>query len=126
MMLNNTKYAKTQRIGTPLYLSPDIIKHESYDHRTDIWSLGVVMYHMATLEFPFMDSNMNGLIKQILYKTPKLFAACYSTNLKDFIFSMLEKNKGKRPFIIDLFKYFPHNNYRIRNPIDTNNYELYS
>ncbi len=52
-MLSNLNYAKTKRIGTPLYLAPEIIKHESYDHRCDIWSFGVVMYHMATLEFPF-------------------------------------------------------------------------
>ncbi len=63
MSLNNQKYVKSKRIGTPLYLSPDIIKNEAYDHRTDIWSLGVVVYHMATLDFPFLDSNINGLMK---------------------------------------------------------------
>lgn len=38
---------------------------------------------------------------------------------------MLEKNKSKRPFVIDLFKYFPLNHYKIRNDIDMENYEAY-
>lgn len=62
-IVNNSNYVRTKRIGTPLYLSPEIVKHETYDHRTDIWSLGIVMYHVATLEFPFLDSNINGLLK---------------------------------------------------------------
>ena len=39
---------------------------------------------------------------------------------------MLEKNKSKRPFIVDLFKYFPHNNFKISNLIDKQNFEVYS
>jgi serine/threonine protein kinase len=70
-ILNKAKYVKTKRIGTPLYLSPEVIKHETYDHRADIWSLGVIMYHMTALEVPFLDNNMNGLMKLILYKQPK-------------------------------------------------------
>ena len=62
-IVNNSNYVRTKRIGTPLYLSPEIVKHETYDHRTDIWSLGIVMYHIATLEFPFLDANINGLLK---------------------------------------------------------------
>lgn len=66
--LSITKYVQSKKIGTPLYLAPEIIKHETYDHRVDIWSLGVVLYHMAALELPFMDTNMNQLMNQILYR----------------------------------------------------------
>lgn len=62
-MLNISKYVKSKRIGTPIYFSPEIIKHESYDHRTDIWSFGIVMYHLATLELPFIDATFAGLMK---------------------------------------------------------------
>ncbi|CDW86934.1 protein kinase domain containing protein [Stylonychia lemnae] len=106
-ILSNNKYVKTKRIGTPLYLSPEIIKYETYDHRSDIWSLGVVIYHMTTLELPFQDTSIENLMKQILFKNPKPFQVGYSQGLKDFIFSMLEKNKSKRPFISDLFEMFP-------------------
>ena len=55
-------------MGTPLYLSPEIIKKQAYDHRTDIFSLGVVMYHMTALDVPFNDKTMDGLMNKILYR----------------------------------------------------------
>jgi NIMA (never in mitosis gene a)-related kinase len=68
IMVNKERYLKSKTVGTPLYLSPEIIKKQQYDHRTDIFSLGVVMYHMAALEVPYYDKNMEGLMNKILYK----------------------------------------------------------
>jgi serine/threonine protein kinase len=45
-----------------------MIKKQAYDHRSDIFSLGVVMYHMAALEVPFNDKTFQGLMSKILYK----------------------------------------------------------
>ena len=67
-VVNKEKYMKSRQVGTPLYLSPEIIKNQAYDHRADVFSLGVVMYHMANLDLPFQDSNMEGLMQKILYK----------------------------------------------------------
>ena len=67
-MVNKERYLKTKQVGTPLYLSPEIIKKQNYDHRSDIFSLGVVMYQMAALELPFYDKNFEGLMNKILYK----------------------------------------------------------
>ena len=83
-ILNKQKYTKNpslQLIGTPLYLSPEIIKHEAYDHRTDIWAFGVVMYNLAALEVPFIDVSLELLMKQILFKQPKPFEVYYSQGL---------------------------------------------
>lgn len=41
------------RVGTPLYLAPEIIKYEKYDFKADVWGLGCVSYLMATLAHPF-------------------------------------------------------------------------
>ena len=41
------------RVGTPLYLSPELIKHKPYNYKVDVWALGCVLYHMAALEPPF-------------------------------------------------------------------------
>ncbi len=54
-VVNKEKYMKGKQVGTPLYLSPEIIKKQAYDHRTDVFSLGVVVYYMAALELPFND-----------------------------------------------------------------------
>ena len=112
-MVNKEKYLKTKQVGTPLFLSPEIIKKQNYDHRSDIFSLGVVMYNMASLEVPFYDKNFEGLMNKILYKQPLPFQVAYSTSLKNYIFGMLEKDMSKRAFIIDLFKLFPKNYFQI-------------
>lgn len=38
--LNETDYLNGKTVGTPMYLSPEVIKHENYDHRVDIWAFG--------------------------------------------------------------------------------------
>ena len=40
-------------IGTPYYLSPEIVNRKSYNHKTDIWSLGVILYELCTFKKPF-------------------------------------------------------------------------
>lgn len=61
------------------------------------------MYHMAALEVPYYDKSLEGLMNKILYKQPLPFQVAYSAQLKEFIFGMLEKDKSKRAFVIDLF-----------------------
>jgi serine/threonine protein kinase len=43
--------------GTPLYMSPQMITKTSYTSRTDIWSLGVVVFELMTGKTPFYSSN---------------------------------------------------------------------
>jgi serine/threonine protein kinase len=69
--LGSTSFLKGKTVGTPLFLAPEVIKEDSYDHRVDIWALGTLMYHLATLEPPFMAETYEELQKSILYKRPK-------------------------------------------------------
>jgi NIMA (never in mitosis gene a)-related kinase 1/4/5 len=39
--------------GTPYYASPEVWRDEPYDNRSDIWSLGIIIYEMAALKLPF-------------------------------------------------------------------------
>ena len=64
-------------------------------------------------------------MSKILYKQPLPFQVAYSQELKDFIFGMLEKDKSKRAFIIDLFQCFPPNLFRIKNEVDQENFDAY-
>ena len=52
--------------GTPYYASPEVWKDRPYDHKSDIWSMGCVVYEMATLNPPFRAPNMNGLYHKVL------------------------------------------------------------
>ena len=56
--------AKTS-VGTPLYLSPEIVNGKPYDTKTDMWSLGCVLYELLTLRPPFVGSNIGTLVRRI-------------------------------------------------------------
>ena len=51
--------AKTA-IGTPFYMSPEICQAQPYGYKSDVWSLGCVLYELATLRHAFDDESMRG------------------------------------------------------------------
>jgi NIMA (never in mitosis gene a)-related kinase len=65
-VLSNTKSKAKTVVGTPYYLSPEIIKSEGYDFKSDIWSLGVLLYEMAALQPPFNADSLHKLAQRIL------------------------------------------------------------
>jgi NIMA (never in mitosis gene a)-related kinase len=44
--------AKTM-IGTPFYIAPEVFQESPYSFEADIWSLGIILYEMCCLEYPF-------------------------------------------------------------------------
>ena len=93
------------RVGTPLYLSPELVKQIPYDYKTDIWSFGCSLYHLASLEPPFTGNNLIVLGNNIVKGRPKELPSIYSNDLKIFIDKMLTKKPEKRPSAksLDLF-----------------------
>ena len=57
-------------IGSPAYMSPEQVKEHPLDHQTDIYSMGVVMYHLLAGRLPFQASNNFSLIYQITNVEP--------------------------------------------------------
>jgi eukaryotic-like serine/threonine-protein kinase len=57
-------------IGTPHYLSPEQLRSQPVDHRTDIYAFGVIMYQLLSGQLPFPADNFGALVLQIATGTP--------------------------------------------------------
>eukprot|EP01029_Cantina_marsupialis_P003955 TRINITY_DN1397_c0_g7_i1.p1 TRINITY_DN1397_c0_g7~~TRINITY_DN1397_c0_g7_i1.p1 ORF type:complete len:285 (+),score=55.41 TRINITY_DN1397_c0_g7_i1:161-1015(+) len=78
--------------GTDPYYSPQLVKEEEYSTKTDIWSLGVVMYELCNGHMPFA-----GKLQNILNGKPCAFKRQYSQKICNLIVNMLEKEEHERP-----------------------------
>lgn len=85
------------RVGTPLYLAPELVKHKPYDYKVDVWALGCVIYTLATLHPPFSAENLITLGMHIVNKNPDPLPTIYSVQLSEFIFKLLAKQPIDRP-----------------------------
>jgi serine/threonine protein kinase/TolB-like protein/Flp pilus assembly protein TadD len=86
-------------MGTPPYMSPEQTQGMSLDSRTDIWSLGVVIYEMATGHLPFVGQTLTDLIMAILKKSPPPLAEYVPTvpaGLERIVTKALRKDKKQR------------------------------
>jgi len=84
--------------GTPHYMSPEQAGGKEVDHRTDIYSLGVIMYEMAAGRLPFEGENAE-ILRQHLFVTPapvRSVRADVPQSLDAIILKCLEKKPGKR------------------------------
>jgi serine/threonine protein kinase/Tfp pilus assembly protein PilF len=88
-----TKEAST--LGTIHYMSPEQIQGQEVDHRSDIWSLGVVLYEMLTGKVPFMGDYEQAVVYSILNDQPELPAEI-PPDLKHIITTCLEKDPANR------------------------------
>jgi serine/threonine protein kinase len=61
---------QTSATGTPAYMSPEQIKGKAVDGRTDIFSLGVMLYEMTTGQKPFRGQDVATILYQILNEEP--------------------------------------------------------
>jgi serine/threonine protein kinase/Flp pilus assembly protein TadD len=86
-------------IGTPEYMSPEQAEVKDVDQRSDIYSLGVILYEMATGRVPFEGETPLGIAmkhKSEIPKDPKEINAQISEDLSGLILKCLEKDKHKR------------------------------
>jgi NIMA (never in mitosis gene a)-related kinase len=88
-VLSHTKSAAKTVVGTPYYLSPEIIESKPYDFKSDIWSLGVLLYEMIALQPPFNATSLHQLAKRIIEGKYDRLPRQFSSNVSTLLNSML-------------------------------------
>ncbi|CAL6090123.1 Kinase [Hexamita inflata] len=87
-------------VGTPLYMAPEIWLKQDYNDKTDIFSLGCVLYQLCTLKYPFEGENRDQLEQNVLKgKFKPISETQYSSNLQKLLYQMLAINASMRPSV---------------------------
>ncbi|GAB1598160.1 serine/threonine-protein kinase 36-like [Argonauta hians] len=81
--------------GTPLYMAPEIVEEQPYDHNADLWALGCILYELFTGMPPFYTNNIFQLASLIV-KDPVPWPKNMSPVFKDFLQGLLSKNSQNR------------------------------
>ena len=94
-------------LGTIHYISPEICLNKPYNFKTDIWSLGVILYELCTLKHPFEGDSPYKISMEIINgKYEKINSnkniVKYSKSLEDMISKILNINSKRRPDIFDI------------------------
>ena len=86
-------------VGTPAYISPEQGRGEHIDARSDLWSLGTILYESLTGHLPFEGEGIIGTISQILHATPPPLSHYLSrvpVGLQEIVNRALAKNRDER------------------------------
>ncbi|XP_050988302.1 serine/threonine-protein kinase Nek11 isoform X2 [Labeo rohita] len=82
--------------GTPYYMSPEALSHRGYDSKSDIWSLGCILYEMCCLAHAFEGQNFLAVVMKIVEGPTPSLPEPYSRLLNSLMQSMLEKDSSRR------------------------------
>ncbi|XP_022159467.1 serine/threonine-protein kinase TIO isoform X2 [Momordica charantia] len=76
--------------GTPLYMAPELVREQPYNHTADLWSLGVILYELFVGQPPFYTNSVYALIRHIV-KDPVKYPDNMSSSFKSFLKGLLNK-----------------------------------
>lgn len=89
----------SQTMGTPDYMAPEQVKGRRGDARTDIYSLGVILYEMLTGKIPFSNENVYAAMRAKVHGwpiPPRHLQADITPQLEEIILHALERDPGER------------------------------
>uniref|UniRef100_A0A2K6RYE2 non-specific serine/threonine protein kinase n=1 Tax=Saimiri boliviensis boliviensis TaxID=39432 RepID=A0A2K6RYE2_SAIBB len=84
-------------VGTPYYVPPEIWENLPYNNKSDIWSLGCILYELCTLKHPFQANSWKNLILKICQGSIRPLPSHYSYELQFLVKQMFKRNPSHRP-----------------------------
>ena len=101
-IFHKTINKKDDIVGTLYFISPEVFSYnyDKYDEKSDIWSIGVILYKALTKKYPFIGKNENETIYYIIekdYDDKNEMLLNYSEELQDLVKKLLMKDPNKRP-----------------------------
>ena len=102
--------------GSPLYMAPELLQNQKYNIKSDIWSLGIIMYEIVMKNHPFKSNNISDLMNKINNNKPILTNSDFSNGCKELICDLLIVDYTKRLDWDDIFT-----NKWIFTPLNENN-----
>ena len=82
--------------GSPLYMAPELLQNQKYNIKSDIWSLGIIMYEIVMKNHPFKSNNITDLMNKINNNKPILTNSDFSNGCKELISDLLIVDYTKR------------------------------